>query len=88
MNHKHRKVLHALFAHPMSGNISLKQVESVFRELGATIEERQHSKIAVTLKGHTVAFGHAGHDLPKDEVAQIRKFITDCGIDPARDYPL
>ena len=88
MNHKHRKVLHALFAHPMSGNISLKEVESVFRELGADVEERQHSKIAVTLNGHTVAFGHAKHSLPKEEVVLIRKFIADCGIEPARDYPL
>jgi hypothetical protein len=87
-NHKHRKILHSLFAHPISGNISLKQVESVFQELGAKIEERQHSKIAVKLNGHTVAFQHAKHDLPKQEVQQIKKFIEGCGIDPVRDYPI
>jgi hypothetical protein len=88
VNHKHRKILPSLFAHPISGNISLKQVESVFQELGAEIEERQHSKIAVKLNGHTVAFRHAKHDLPKQEVQQIKKFIEDCGIDLVRDYPL
>ena len=88
MNHKHCKILHSLFAHPISGNISLKQVERVFQELGAEIEERQHSKIAVKLNGHTVAFHHAKHNLPKQEVQQIKKFIADCGIDPARDYSL
>jgi hypothetical protein len=88
VNYKHRKISHSLFAHPISGNISLKQVESVFQELGAEIEERQHSKIAVKLNAHTVAFHHAKHDLPKQEVQQIKKFIVDCGIDPTRDYPL
>ena len=88
MNYKHCKILHSLFAHPIRGNISLKQVESVFQELGAEIEERQHSKIALKLNGHTVAFHHAKHNLPKQEVQQIKKFIVDCGIDPTRDYPL
>ena len=87
-NQKHCKILHSLFAHPISGNISLKQVERVFQELGAEIEERQHSKIAVKLNGHTVAFHHAKHNLPKQEVQQIKKFIADCGIDPTRDYSL
>ena len=88
MNHKHRKILHTLFAHPISGNISLKQVESASQELGAGIEERQHSKIAVKLNGHTVVFHHAKHNLLKQAVQQIKKFIVDCGIDPTRDYPL
>ena len=34
MNHRHRKVLHALFAHPISANISFKDVESLLSELG------------------------------------------------------
>jgi hypothetical protein len=42
----------------------------------------------VTLKGHTAVFHTPQHHLPKDEVAQLRKFIEACGIDPARDYPL
>lgn len=86
MNHRHRKVLHALFAHPISANIGFKEVEAVLRELGAEIEERGGARIAVTLKGHTVLFHHAQHSLPKDEVVQIRRFLTDCGIAPEQ-YP-
>ena len=44
--------------------------------------------MAVKLNGHTVAFHHAKHDLPKQEVQQIKKFIEGCGIDPVRDYPI
>jgi hypothetical protein len=87
MNHHHRKVLHALFEHPVSGNIDFKAVESVLRELGAEIDNRTGARIGVTLKGHTVALHHASHSLLKDEVAQIRKFLETCGIDPA-EYPV
>lgn len=86
MNHRHRKVLNALFAHPISANIHFKDVEAVLRELGAEIEEKHGSRIGVTLDGHTVAFHHAQHALPKDEVVRIRQFLEKCGIDVA-DYP-
>ena len=88
MNHKHRKVLHSLFAHPVSANISLKDVQHVLVDLGAQLEERHNSRFAVSLKGHTVLFHHAQHDLPKLEIQQIRKFLEDCDIDPVRDYPI
>lgn len=87
MNHHHRKVLHALFEHPVSGNIDFKQMESVLRELGAEIDNRSGARIGVTLKGHTAAFHHASHSLTKDEVAHIRGFLETCGINPD-DYPL
>jgi len=82
MNHRHRKVLHALFAHPISANIDFKDVTSVLGELGAEIENRQGARIAVTLHGHTILLHHAQHSLPKDEVVQIKKFLIDCGVAP------
>ena len=82
MNHRHRKVLHAIFAHPISANIDFKAVEAVLRELGAEIEERSGARIAVTLKGHTALFHNAQHSIPKEEVVQIRRFLTDCGVAP------
>ena len=39
-------------------------------------------KITVTLSGRTVSFHRPhGHTLPKDEVAQIRDFLKECGIE-------
>jgi len=86
MNHRHRKVLHALFDHPVSANIDFKEVEAMLRELGATIDNRSGSRVGVTLGGHTAVFHHAHHSLPKEEVAQMRKFLASCGVDPAK-YP-
>lgn len=88
MNHNHRKTLHALFAHPIAANLSMKDVESVFKEMGAEVTTAHSGKVHVALNGHSVNFSHAGHSLPKEEVTQIRKFIETCGIDPARDYPV
>lgn len=86
MNHKHRKVLHAIFAHPVSANIDFKDVVSVFEELGGEIDNKQGNRIGVKLNGHSAAFRHAQHDLPIDEVVQIRKFLATCGVDP-NQYP-
>lgn len=88
MNHHHRKILHSLFTHPINGNISLKDVESVFKELGAEVTSAHSGKIHVTLNGHSVNFSNPQHSLPRDEVVQVRKFIESCGVDPERDYPL
>jgi len=88
MNHKHRKVLHQIFAHPEPANLAPSDVMSVFHELGATTDERHGARYSVTLKDHTVVFHHAGHSLPKDDVRHVRKFLTDCNVNPVRDYPL
>ena len=45
MNHKHRKVLHSLFSHPLPGNIHLHEVEPVFRELGAELSHSGHGRL-------------------------------------------
>jgi hypothetical protein len=87
MNHRHRKIVHAIFAHPIPANLDFKDVTSTLRELGAEIEERNGSRIAVTLNGHTVLFHHAHHSVPKDEVVQIRRFLTECGIAP-ENFPV
>ena len=86
MNHKHRKVLAQLFAHPISANLDFKDVEHVLKELGAEIENKHGNRIGVTLNGHSAAFSHVNHSLPKDEVAQIRKFLEGAGVNPSQ-YP-
>ena len=87
MNHRHRKTLHAIFAHPVGANIDFKQVVHVLEQLGAEIDNKSGNRIGVTLNGHTVAFMHVHHDLPKEEVIQVKKFLITCGIDPDA-YPV
>jgi hypothetical protein len=87
MNHHHRKTLHALFAHPISANIDFKDMLHLLEGVGAKIDNKSGNRIGVTLNGHSVALQHAHHDLPKEEVAQVRKFLEACGISPA-DHPV
>jgi hypothetical protein len=87
MNHHHRKTLHALFAHPVSANIEFNKVMHLLEEIGAEFENKSGNRVGVKLNGHSVTFSHAHHDLPKEEVAQVRKFLETCGISPT-DYPL
>ena len=47
MNHHHRKILHGLFAHPVSANIAMKDVEAVLRELGGELENKSGARIGV-----------------------------------------
>lgn len=86
MNHRHRKVLAQIFAHPISANIDFKEVVHVLEELGAEVDNKSGNRIGVKLNGHSAAFVHVQHSLPKEEAAQIRKFLTTCGVDPAT-YP-
>ena len=88
MNHKHRAVLHSLFAHPISSNIDPKLVRSVLEEIGAEVSHGGHGQLMVKLNGHTHGFHDTHHSLSKDEVASVRKFLESAGVDPGRDYPL
>jgi hypothetical protein len=59
MNHRHRKVLHALFAHPISANIHANDVEAVLSELGAELDHTHRGKLMVRLNGQALAFPHS-----------------------------
>ena len=86
MNHHHRKVLHSLFAHPVSSNIDFKEVVHVLEALGADVDNKSGNRVGVKLNGHSVAFSHAHHSLPKEEVMQIKHFLETCGVKPDQ-YP-
>ena len=78
--HHNQKVQHALFAHPISANIEMKDVEHLLAHLGAEIEDKG-DKFSVTLNGQTRTIHRPHqHTLTKDAVAEIRDFLTDCGV--------
>lgn len=88
MNHKHRQVLHQIFAHPEPANLSPADVDALLKELGASLEERAGARFSASLNGHSAVFHHAQHSVDKAEVRQIRKFLEAAGVDPERDYPV
>jgi hypothetical protein len=48
---RHEKTLAAIFAHPVAGNIRWREIEALLRALGADVEERAGSRVAIVLNG-------------------------------------
>ena len=87
VNHHQRKVLHAIFAHPLNANLEMKDIVNVLNGLDAEIDTKSKSRLGVTLNGRTIVLHLASHSLLKAEVMQIRKFLESSGI-TAEAYPV
>ncbi len=87
MNHHQRKVLHAIFAHPASANLEMRDIETVLNGLGAEIDSKTKSRIGVRLNGKEVILHLANHTLSRAEVMQVRKFLEACGVS-AESFPV
>ncbi len=88
MNHKHRKVLHGIFAHPLNHNLDPGQVEHVLTELGAELRHTGHGALRVNLNGHQDSFHLGRGSVGGEEVMRVRKLIAAAGVEPERDFPL
>ncbi len=80
MNHHQRKVLQAIFAHPVNANLEMKDIETVLNGLGAEMAPKTKSRIAVKLNGKETVLHLASHTLMKAEVIEVRKFLEACGV--------
>lgn len=84
MQKKHLKTLKAVFARPVSASIRWKEIEALFAALGAEIQEREGSRIAVILFGQVKVF-HRPHPEPttdKGAVASVRIWLEQNTITP------
>jgi hypothetical protein len=82
---KQRRTLRAIFAHPVSANIRWRDIEGVFRALGAEVENREGSRVAVIFPGRPPAVFHRPHPSPntdKGAVAAVRDWLRGMGVDP------
>ena len=87
MQKKHQKTLQAIFTNPISANIKFKDIESLCSALGATITEREGSRIAIVLDGQVIVF-HRPHPSPntdKGAVMSVRKWLESLGYTPNND---
>ena len=77
MNRKHQRTLVQLYKKPTSGNIPWKDIESLFRALGADVSERAGSRVAVVLFGEVRVFHrpHPSSYTDKGAIASIRKWL-------------
>ncbi len=84
MKSKHRKTLELIFHRPPSGNVRWDDVMAMLSEIGAEFDEREGSRVAITLNADTVV-QHRPHPAPtmdKGAVASLRKFLEFHGVKP------
>jgi len=73
-----------IYYRPTSGNIPWKDIESLFRALGADVSERAGSRVAVVLFDEVHVF-HRPHPSPntdKGAIASIRKWLELYEVKP------
>lgn len=84
MKRQHNDTLRLLFKRPVSANVKWREAISLLEALGAEIEERSGSRVAIVLKGK-ILHQHRPHpspDMDKGAVAAMRDFLTGLGIKP------
>ena len=84
VNARHRKTLEAIYRHPVSGTIKWSAIEALLGAVGAEIDERAGSRVAVILEGQVHVF-HRPHPSPetdKGAVRDVRDMLRDVGIQP------
>jgi len=84
MKRKHAKTLAAIFTRPVPGNLQWREIEALFAELGAQIEEREGSRVLVRLFGERRVF-HRPHPSPntdKGAIQSIRQWLSAHGVMP------
>ena len=77
MERRYRRTVELIFSRPTSGNVQWRDVEGLFVELGAEIEERAGSRVSVFLFDEVRVF-HRPHPSPntdKGAVASIRRWL-------------
>ena len=84
MKRKHRETLELIFSRPVSGGIKWDDIEAMFVALGAEVNEREGSRVAVFLFNEVRVF-HRPHPTPdtdKGAVSSIRKWLESHGVTP------
>ncbi len=79
---KHSRTFNEIFAEPIRANISWRDVESLFRALGAEISEGSGSRVRVRLNGRRAVFHrpHPRNQLHKSAVRSVRRFLQEAGV--------
>ncbi|HEV7518118.1 MAG TPA: type II toxin-antitoxin system HicA family toxin [Thermoanaerobaculia bacterium] len=84
MQARHRSTLAAIFADPVRASISWKDVEALFRALGATLSEGRGSRLRVESQGAEAVFHrpHPQKETDRGAVKSVRRFLREAGVEP------
>ena len=82
MNSKQQSILERIFKDPVQSDIEWKDIENLFKALGAEITEGNGSRIRVKLNDQRAVFHHPHPERVTDKgaVKSVRQFLTNGGV--------
>jgi hypothetical protein len=85
MSHKHDNLIRAIFHDPISGNIQWREIESLLRHLGATLESLSGTRVRVKLNGAEGVLHrpHGGNTLGRQDVQHLREYLAHARVTPS-----
>lgn len=85
MSRHHVTLIRSLFRDPPPHNLHWRDVESLLKHVGATIEPITGARIRVTLDRHEEVLHrpHGGDELDRQSVLHVRAFLGRAGVTPA-----
>jgi hypothetical protein len=81
---KHHKTLQAIFETPTRANIEWRDLEALFKHVGATITQGRGSRVRVVLNDVRAVFHrpHPRKEASKGCIEAVREFLEEAGIEP------
>jgi hypothetical protein len=79
---RQQRTLDDIFREPVPGDISWREVESMFRWLGAEMSEGRGSRVRIHLNGVKAVLHrpHPEKEIGKATVRSIREFLVNAGV--------
>jgi hypothetical protein len=84
MNSRQRRTLNAVFARPTSPSIVFADIEALLVALGASVVEREGSRVRITLgiEQWRCHRPHPGKEAKRYQVEELRELLERSGIKP------
>ena len=84
VNSKHRRTLAAIYEEPVRSDGPWRDVEALFRALGAVIIEGRGSRVRIVLHGVRASFHrpHPRNETNKGALRSVRRFLDEAGVRP------
>ncbi|GGK31224.1 type II toxin-antitoxin system HicA family toxin [Salinarimonas ramus] len=81
---KHRATIRAIFADPVRADIAWRDIEALFKAVGAEVSEGSGSRVRVALNGVRAVFHppHPQKETDKGAVKSVRRFLDEAGVEP------
>lgn len=86
MSRHHAQLIRSIFHDPPSGNVHWRDIESLFRHVGAELDPLSGARIRVKL-GHMEGIlhrPHHGHTLGANAVLHVRELLARGGVTPSQ----